>query len=112
MAQTPSTDRSRPDRASWGSRHRCTHFATTVARSAPRYEPMNGPTERTMRASLARDSFCYPIVKDERSKYIALGCPNRNWDERCGSCRRHSLSPTDESRAMAVDQRPGSAIDY
>jgi hypothetical protein len=31
-----------------------------------------------MRACLARDSFCYPIVKDECSSRRALGCPTRS----------------------------------
>lgn len=68
---------------------------------------MNGRTEGTMRASLHETASATQFVKDERPSCLALGGPTRSWDECCRSCCRHSLSPTDEARALAVHQRSG-----
>jgi hypothetical protein len=74
MAQTPSTDRSRHGRAAWGSRHRCTHFTTTAARTALRYEPMNGRAEAHCALASHETASATRFVKDERSN-----CPCAWW---------------------------------
>lgn len=97
MAQTPSTDRSRHGRAAWGSRHRCTHFTTTAARNALRYGPMNGRADEHCALASHETASATRLSKTSARVRLALGGPTRSWDECCRSCRRHSLSPTNEA---------------
>jgi hypothetical protein len=76
MTQTPSTGRSKHGRCALGlASPMHPILPQPLLALDPDERRTDGDTVGTMRTSFARDSFCYPIVKDERSNCISLVVP-------------------------------------